>query len=327
MKDVKSQLGASCILLTKVEALITRKRKPDDRKDQAMASIAHAVFACNMGRLLQNQYSRPAHRQLPSIGRQCRKTRSGATMARGPLLFSPSVQPTLWSYQSNSNTKLAQGKNRKVQKGTAASGAARNMPASYMDSSESGDEEEEHFANYAQACDQMEFVGPFARTVVQSAKPEQSQVDYFGLPVLRLSCKKRTQISEQLLRPMIEMEYDRKPTIPSQPSLVDSTALFGETSGTPDLALLQALARVEGKYHRFRLLRESDTDNAAPSEHSNDVAPEIVSSSEEDEDDRPRALLSAVPSGTVEHLPPPPATKTILGTWSSWTPFTFLTLL
>ncbi len=66
MKDVKSQLGASCILLTKVEALITRKRKPDDRKNQAMASIAHAVFACNTGRLLQNQYSRPAHWQLPS---------------------------------------------------------------------------------------------------------------------------------------------------------------------------------------------------------------------------------------------------------------------
>ena len=47
------------------------------------------------------------------------------------------------------------------------------MPASYMDSSESGNDEEEHFANDAQACDQMEFVGPFARTVVQSAKLEQ----------------------------------------------------------------------------------------------------------------------------------------------------------
>ena len=139
MKDVKSELGPSCTLLSKVEALITRKRKPDDHKDQAMASIAHAVFACKMGRLLQYQYSRPAHRQLPSIGRQCHKTRSGATMARGQLLFSPSVQSTLWSYQSNSNTKLVQGNNRKVQKGTAASGATRNMPASYMDFSESGD--------------------------------------------------------------------------------------------------------------------------------------------------------------------------------------------
>jgi hypothetical protein len=41
----------------------------------------------------------------------------------------------------------------------------------------------------------------------------------------------------------------------------------------------------------------------APSEHSNDVAPEIVSSSEENEDDRPRALLSAVPSGTSAAAP------------------------
>eukprot|EP00291_Cryptomonas_curvata_P005706 CAMPEP_0172198582 /NCGR_PEP_ID=MMETSP1050-20130122/28172_1 /TAXON_ID=233186 /ORGANISM="Cryptomonas curvata, Strain CCAP979/52" /LENGTH=568 /DNA_ID=CAMNT_0012875429 /DNA_START=342 /DNA_END=2048 /DNA_ORIENTATION=- len=303
MKDVKSELGAFCTLVTKVEALITRKRKPDDRKDQAMASIAHAVFACNTDRLSQKQYSRPAHRQLPLNGRQCRKTRSGATMARGPHPFSSSVQSTLWSCQGYSNTKFAQGKNLMVQKGTAASSATQNMPPSYMDSSETGDEEK-HFANYAQACNQVEaFVVPFACTMVQSAKPEQSQADYFGLPALRLSNKKRTQISEQLLRLMIEMEYDREPTIPSQPSLVDSTALFGETSGTPDLALLQALTRVEGKYHRFRLLREFDTDNAVPSEHSNDVAPELVSSSEEDEDDRPRALLSAVPSGTSAAAP------------------------
>jgi hypothetical protein len=109
-----------------------------------MASVAHAVFACNTDRLSQKQYSRQVHWQLPSIGRHCRKTRSGATMAWGQLLFSPSVQPTLWSYQSNCKTKITQGKNRKVQKGTAASGATLNMPTSYMDSSESGDEEEEH---------------------------------------------------------------------------------------------------------------------------------------------------------------------------------------
>ncbi len=84
--------------------------------------------------------------------------------------------------------------------GTAASGTTRNMPASYMDSRESGDDEEEHFANYVQACDQIEFVRPFVRTVVQSAITEKSQVDYFGLPMIRLAYKKRTQISEQLLR-------------------------------------------------------------------------------------------------------------------------------
>ncbi len=61
--------------------------------------------------------------------------------------------------------------------------------------------------------------------------------------------------------------------------------------------------RVEGIYHRFRLLCESVTDNAAPSEHSDFVAPELVSSSEGDEDDRTCALLSAVPGGTSAAAP------------------------
>jgi hypothetical protein len=166
MKDVKSELGAFLTLFTKVEALITSKWKPDDRKDHAMASIAHAVFACNSDRLSQTLYSHPAHRKLTLNGRQCRRTRSGAIMARGPLLLSPSVQSTLWSYHCYGNTNFAQGKNHKVQNGTAASVTTRNMPASYMDPSEYGDEEEQHFANYAQACNQMEFVGPFTRTMV-----------------------------------------------------------------------------------------------------------------------------------------------------------------
>ena len=309
MKDVKSELGAFLTLCTKVEALITSKWKPDDRKDHAMASMAHAVSACKTGRLSQVLYSHPAHRQLTLNGRQCRRTRSGAIMARGPLLLSPSVQPTLWSFRGYCNTNLAQGKNRKVQKGTVVSVTTRNMPASYMDPSESEDEEEKHFANYAQACNQMGFVGSFTRTMVHSAKPEQSSADYLGLSAQRLSNKKRTQISEQLLRQMVEASNDRGSTVQSQLSLVDSTALFGMTSvrvavtGTPDLAPLEALTRVEGIYHRFRLLRESVTDNAAPSEHSNDVAPELVSSSEEDEDDRTCALLSAVPGGTSAAAP------------------------
>ena len=127
--------------------------------------------------------------------------------------------------QGKAHAAFAQGKNRKVQKGNAASAATQNMPALYMSSSESEhDQEEVHFANYAQACDPFptfarvdSIVGPFARTVVQSARPEQSRADYLGLSAPRLSNKKRTQISEQLLRPMIEMEDDRDPTIPSQP--------------------------------------------------------------------------------------------------------------
>ena len=50
-----------------------------------------------------------------------------------PLLLSPSVQPTLWSYQDYGNTEIAHGKNHRVQKGIAASVTPRNMPASYMD--------------------------------------------------------------------------------------------------------------------------------------------------------------------------------------------------
>ncbi len=81
--------------------------------------------------------------------------------------------------------------------------------------------------------------------------------------------EKRTQISEQLLRQMVEASNDRESTVQSELSLVDDTALFGMTSvrvavtGTPDLAPLEALTRGEGIYHRFRLLRESVTDNAA----------------------------------------------------------------
>ncbi len=183
-------------------------------------------------------------------------------MARGPLLR---TYP-LYGYQGYCNTKIAQGKNHKVPKGIAAAVTTRNMPASYMDPSEFGDEE----ANYAQACNQMEFVGPFTRTMVHSAKPEQSRADYLGLSAQRLSNKKRTQISEQLLRQMVEANNDSESTVQSKLSLVDSTALFGMTcvrvavTGTPHLAL----TKVEGIYHRFRLLRESVTDNATPSEHS-----------------------------------------------------------
>ena len=75
-----------------------------NQEEQAMASISHVDIACNMGRLSQKQYSRPAQ-QLSRNGRRCRKARSGATMARGPHLFSPPVEPIFRSCQGNSNTK------------------------------------------------------------------------------------------------------------------------------------------------------------------------------------------------------------------------------
>jgi hypothetical protein len=95
---------------------------------------------------------------------------------------------------------LAHGKNHKAQKG-AAPHATRPMPSSsgYMCSSEEEQSGEEvHFANYVQACDQVptsthveSSIGPFNRTVVQSAKPRQYLRDYFGLSAQRLSNKKR----------------------------------------------------------------------------------------------------------------------------------------
>ena len=79
----------------------TKRNKNQDK--QAKTRIAHAVFASNKDGVSHMQYSRPAHRQLSLIGQQCRQTRSGAYMARGPRLFSPTVQSAPWSYQSTSN--------------------------------------------------------------------------------------------------------------------------------------------------------------------------------------------------------------------------------
>ncbi len=55
--------------------------------------------------------------------------------------------------QGKAHAALAQGKNLKAQKGTAASAATRIMPTAYMSSSESEPCEEVHFANYGQECD------------------------------------------------------------------------------------------------------------------------------------------------------------------------------
>ena len=292
-EDVESELGVLRTLLVKSEVLTIRKRKPHDRKDQAMASIAHAVFACNSGRLSRKEYSRPAHRQLPLNGRQSRKTRPGATMARGPLLFSPSVQSIIWSNQGNSNTKIAQGMNRKAQKGATAS-----------------------------TFSPVYSIGIFRRNVVQSANLEQSESDCFGPPAARLSEKKRTQQPENLcenlcIRQAVEAEYDRKTTASSQLSHIDSSALLGvrnarvAVTGTPDLAPLQVLTRVGGIYRRFRVLHERVTDNATPLVKANDVIPDFVStSSDEDNVDRRCALSSLAAAGVKLSTAPSDNTRT-----------------
>ena len=75
--------------------------KTQDEQDKTC--IAHAGLASIKDGVLHMQYSRPAHQQLPLIGRQRRQTRSGASMARGPRFFSPAVQSAPWSYESTSN--------------------------------------------------------------------------------------------------------------------------------------------------------------------------------------------------------------------------------
>jgi hypothetical protein len=81
----------------------TKRNKNQD--EQAKTCIAHAVFASDKDGIFHMQYSRPAHQQLPLIGRQRRQTRSGASMAPEPCLFSSAVQYGLWSYESTSNNE------------------------------------------------------------------------------------------------------------------------------------------------------------------------------------------------------------------------------
>jgi hypothetical protein len=55
----------------------------------------------SMGRLSQQQYFHQAYLQPSTTGRQCRKTRSDGTMARGPRPFSPPARHAHWGFQSN----------------------------------------------------------------------------------------------------------------------------------------------------------------------------------------------------------------------------------
>jgi hypothetical protein len=83
---------------------------------------------------------------------------------------------------------LALGKTHNGQEAKTAQCAAPVMPATYMNSSASEHEEEVHLNHYAQACGPLpvftrvqSLAGPFTRKVVQSAKPDQSGVDYLGI--------------------------------------------------------------------------------------------------------------------------------------------------
>jgi hypothetical protein len=243
MKDVKSELGALRTLLTKLEALITRKRKADDRPNDKQG-----------------------------------KTHAG----------------------------LAQGKNRKAQKGAAASTATRLMPASYINSSASEESEEEvHFANLAQTYehfpnfDRVEsIVGPFRRNVVQSAKPKPSREDYFGPSASRLSLKKRPDLSAELYRQLEEANKVQAMDMSPQHALVSRTAaldIYAPVMSLDGPAPLQSVS-VDLRHHSPLLRR--DTGITTPSEHSDDDVPELESFSEDEEEiARMRARTSTTSAG------------------------------
>ena len=172
-------------------------------------------------------------------------------------------------------------KNRKAQKGTGA-GSAQSLPTSYNLNSSEESEEEVHFAHYAQACDPFptfkaeSIVGPFRRTVVQSAipGPSMSRAGYFGPSALDLSNKKRVAGSSMVERAttlsppstdrvMVEVDMYR---VPLRPIITEYIPY-----PPPDLqAMLDARAN-----------------QVAPSENSDDEAPDLVStSSDEDDVDR-----------------------------------------
>ena len=187
-------------------------------------------------------------------------------------------------------TVLAQFKNRKAQKGTTASSVTQLSPPSYITSSGMENSEEGvHVANHVQACDHA----------VQSAKPEQSELDCFGLSSPRLSNKKRLEQSAEIFRRLVAEDeaWAAPSTSSSQLPLVSSTAEVREE----DLELGPALpVMVDEEYSKNRLLPliKGNTNAATLSLNSDEDLLELVSTSpDEEEDDRPRALPSIVYTG------------------------------
>ena len=157
-------------------------------------------------------------------------------------------------------------------------------------------EEEVHFANYAHACEPFpvftrveSIVGPFVRKVVQSARPDQSRADYLGLSAHRLSNKKRTQITEQLLSKDIELDNGLAYPMQSPPReriSLDSGARVLVSPHNP-------LQRYDDS--SSKLYGTATGPDALVSEQSYDDPPGLIGTSDEDEDDRPHALPSPAP--------------------------------
>jgi hypothetical protein len=185
-------------------------------------------------------------------------------MARGPFLFSPSFQSTLWSYQSNSNTKIAQGK--RFRRGLLLQAQTRICP-------------------------------PPSWTTVSLGMRMRSI-----LPTMRRRATKRTVPSRA------QWCNQQSQSNPKWTTLAYLRYIFLTNS------LPRFLSNISGRW-----LRRTTIVNRPLR-----PAPEVVSSSKEEGDDGPSALLSAVPGETSAAAP---VDRFALGTWSSRTLFTVLTLL
>jgi hypothetical protein len=131
--------------------------------------------------------------------------------------------------------------------------------------------------------------------VVQSARPDQSRVDYLGLSAQRLSNKKRMQYTEADLL-CKEFELVKEQYVP--PTQFPSRERFAPDHGACEL--------VSTKWYddsSFQLLCAAAGSDALISEHSDDDPPELISTSEDDEDDRPSALPSPGPIAKLAASP------------------------
>jgi hypothetical protein len=202
--------------------------------------------------------------------------------------------------QAKAHAAIAHGKNHKAQKGTTASSVTQLLPSSYVNSSGMEMSGKVCFANNALACDHYSNVshaapipGPFHRSVAQLARPKQSLRDYFGLSAQRLSNKKRGETSMAATTTALSATLRQPPYVELTKELdINARALADlEEPCLPGEVMVSTMPLE-------LLLAGAGTINAAPSGIPDDELPELVStSSDEDDEDRLRALPSLAAAG------------------------------
>jgi hypothetical protein len=202
--------------------------------------------------------------------------------------------------QAKAHAAIAHGKNHKAQKGTTASSVTQLLPSSYVNSSGMEMSGKVCFANNALACDHYSNVshaapipGPFHRSVAQLARPKQSLRDYFGLSAQRLSNKKRGETSMAATTTALSATLRQPPYVELTKELdINARALADlEEPCIPGEVMVSTMPLE-------LLLAGAGTINAAPSGIPDDELPELVStSSDEDDEDRLRALPSLAAAG------------------------------